>query len=123
MLPLLMLISGVFEAVFGLSALAAPSQVIGGLGFEGDAAAVFLARILGAATLALGIAALIARNALGARGGLPTAYGLTLYNLLAGILIVWTAAAESLTGVALWGAGLFHAAVGVLLVLALLRHR
>jgi hypothetical protein len=81
---------------------------------------VFFARILGAATLALGIAALLARNALATQGGLAAAYGLALYNVLAAGLILWTAAMAGLGGAALWGAGLFHAAMGALFVFALM---
>jgi hypothetical protein len=80
---------------------------------------VFFARVLGAATLALGIAALLARDQLETKGGLAAAYGLALYNVLAAGLILWTAAVAGLGGAALWGAGLFHALMGVLFVYAL----
>jgi hypothetical protein len=53
MLRLLMIVSGAFEALFGLSALAAPDMLIASLGTEPNAASIFLARILGAATLGL----------------------------------------------------------------------
>jgi hypothetical protein len=119
MLPLLMLVSGGFEALFGLSALLAPGQLIAALGTESNSGAVFLARILGAATLGIGVAALLARDHVDTRGGLAAAYGLALYNLLAGALIVWSVAVTGLGGAMLWGAGLFHALVGILFVYAL----
>lgn len=119
MLRLLMLVSGAFEALFGLSALLAPDMLIGALGTALDAGAVFLARILGAATLGIGVAALLARDHIDTKGGLAAAYGLALYNVLAGGLILWTAAAVGLGGAALWGAGLFHAVIGLLFVYAL----
>jgi hypothetical protein len=53
------------------------------------------------------------------KGGLAAAYGLALYNVLAACLILWTAAVAGLGGAALWGAGLFHALIGVLFVYAL----
>jgi hypothetical protein len=93
------------------------------LGGEGDAKSVALARVVGAATLALGAAALLARDQLASQGGLAAAYGLTLYNVLAGVVILWVAAAGSLGGLALWGAGLYHALMGVLLVYALAMER
>jgi hypothetical protein len=93
------------------------------LGIESNVGAVFLARILGAATLALGAAALLARDQLASQGGLAAAYGLTLYNVLAGAVILWVAAAGSLGGLALWAAGLIHAALGALFVLALIQRR
>jgi hypothetical protein len=119
MLRLLMIISGGFEAAFGASAILATHMLIGVLGTEAGASAVFFARILGAATLALGVAALLARNALATPGGLAAAYGLALYNVLAACLILWTAAVVGLGGAALWGAGLVHATIGVLFVYAL----
>lgn len=123
MLRLLMLVSGAFEALFGLSALLAPDMLIGALGTAPDAGAVFLARILGAATLGIGVAALLARDHIDTKGGLAAAYGLALYNVLAGVLILWTAAAVGLGGAALWGAGLFHAVIGLLFVYALAAER
>jgi preprotein translocase subunit SecD len=54
MLRLLMLVSG--EAWFRLSALVATASVVGALGVGVDDSVIFLARVLGAATLGLGIA-------------------------------------------------------------------
>jgi hypothetical protein len=117
MLRVLMMVSGAFEALFGLSALIAPDALIAALGTEPNAASLFLARILGAATLGLGTAALLARNKLDGKGGLAAAYGLGLYNVLAACFIVWTSV--GLGGAALWSAGLIHAAIGALFVYAL----
>jgi hypothetical protein len=119
MLRLLMMVSGAFEALFGLSAMLAPGQLIATLGTESNEGAVFLARLLGAATLGIGIAALLARDQTETKGGLAAAYGLTLYNLLAACLILWTA--MSLGGAALWSTGVLHAAIGALFVLALIK--
>lgn len=121
MLRLLMIVSGAFEALFGLSALIAPDMLIGSLGTEPNAASIFLARILGAATLGLGVAALFARDELASKGGLAAAYGLGLYNVLAAGFILWSAA--GIGGAALWGAGVIHAAIGALFVYALARDR
>ena len=119
MLRLLMIVSGGFEAAFGASALIVPDMLIGALGTEADPSAEFLARVLGAATLALGIAALLARDQLATKGGLAAAYGLALYNVLAASFILWSAAVASLGGAALWAAGLVHALIGLLFVYAL----
>ena len=81
MLRVLMIVSGAFEALFGLSALIAPDALIASLGTEPNAASIFLARILGAATLGLGTAALLARDTLDGKGGLSADYGLGLYNV------------------------------------------
>jgi hypothetical protein len=119
MLRLLMIVSGAFEALFGASAILATHMLIGALGTEAGASAVFFARVLGAATLALGIAALLARDQLETKGGLAAAYGLALYNVLAAGFIIATAAQGRLGGAALWGAGAFHAVMGTLFVYAL----
>jgi len=124
MLRLLMIVSGGIEAAFGASILIVPIVVIGILlETEADATAIALARLLGAATLALGVAALMARDHLKSPGGLAAFYGLTLYNVLAACLIFWTASVAGLGGAALWGAGLFHAAMGALFVYALKTER
>jgi hypothetical protein len=115
MLRPLMIVSGAFEALFGLSALLAPDMLVAAIGAETGSTAIFLARLLGVATLALGIAALLARNELKTAGGLAAAYGLALYNGLAAAVILWTAAT---LGQALWGAGLFHALIGLLFIYA-----
>jgi len=73
--------------------------------------------------LALGFAALLARDHLETQGGLAAAYGLALYNALAACLILWTAIIAALGGAALWGAGLFHALIGALFVYALAARR
>ncbi len=122
MLRRLMLVSGGFEALFGLSALLAPGLLIGAIGTDPSETAIFLARILGAATLGIGAAALLARDSLHTKGGLAAAYGLALYNVLAACLILWTAGVTGLGGAVLWGAGLFHALIGLLFVYALARH-
>jgi hypothetical protein len=121
MLRLLLIVSGGFEALFGLSALLAPDLLIGSLGSEPNAATIFLARVFGAATLGLGIAALLARDQAGTRGGLAVAYGLGLYNVLAACLIIRTAMAVG--GAPLWSTDVVHAAIGALFALALLRRR
>jgi hypothetical protein len=69
--------------------------------------------------LGIGVAALLAREHIDNKGGLAAAYGLALYSVLAGALIVWTVAVAGLGGAALWSAGLFHAAIGVLFIYAL----
>jgi uncharacterized membrane protein len=55
MLRLFMIVSGSFEALFGLSALVA-TAVGSAFGVGVDDSVIFLVRVLGAATLGLGIA-------------------------------------------------------------------
>jgi hypothetical protein len=119
MLRLLMIVSGTFEALFGIAAILATTSVTDTLGTGADPAALFFARVLGAAALGLGIAALLARNELQTHGGLAAALGLTLYNLLAACIILWTAAERG--GLSLWVTGIIHAVIGTLFVSALAR--
>jgi hypothetical protein len=119
MLRLLMIVSGAFEALFGVAAMFATHSVTDALGAGTDPWAIFFARVLGAATLGIGAAALLARNELQTYGGLTAALGLTLYNVLAACVILWTAA--ELGGVALWATGIVHAVIGTLFVSALAR--
>jgi uncharacterized membrane protein len=123
MLRLLMIVSGTFEALFGLSALMAPNMLVAALATEPNVASVFLARILGAATLGLGAAALLARDDLDSKGGLAAAYGLGLYNVLAAGFILWTAAVAGIGGAALWSTGLIHTVIAALFVYALAKAR
>ncbi|MGE5260926.1 MAG: hypothetical protein ACM3MH_08620 [Actinomycetota bacterium] len=123
MLRWLVIASGGFEALFGLSALLATAVLVGGLGTTPDPSVVFFARVLGAATLGLGVAALMARNELKHPGGLAAAYGLALYNVLAACVILGTAATTALGGAAMWGGGLVHAVFSVLFVYALVARR
>jgi len=97
----------------------ATRMVTDALGTDVDPAAVFFARVLAAATLGIGIAALLVRNELQTHGGLAAACGLTLYNVLAVIVILWTAA--ELGGQSLWAVGIIHAVIETLLVSALAR--
>jgi hypothetical protein len=119
MLRLLMIVSGTFEALFGVTAILATTSVTDALGTGSDPAALFFARVLGAAAFGLGVAVLLARNELQTHGGLAAALGLTLYNLLAACIILWTAA--ELGGLSLWVTGIIHAVIGTLFVSALAR--
>jgi hypothetical protein len=122
MLKPLMFVSGWVEIVFGVSALIVPLLVIEAVGGTGAGAATLaLIRLLGAATLGLGVAALLARNHLDGAAGLAAAYGLGLYNVLgAGILLF---AAITVGGAGLWGGAVLHITMGGLFVYALAMRR
>lgn len=122
MLKALMFVSGWIEVAFGATALIVPLIVIGALGgTSADAATLALVRLLGAATLGLGIAALLARDHLDGAAGLAAAYGLGLYNVLAALTLLF--AALTAGGEGLWsGAGL-HITIAVLFCYALATKR
>lgn len=119
MIRTLMIVSGAVEALVGLMCLVAAVAAIELLfGGEASQAAQFMTRLFGAAALALGVAALLARNHLKTPGGLPIVYGLTAYNLLGAVLLVW-AAANGLGGTLLLLAAVYHALMGAALVYAI----
>ena len=119
MLKALMLVSGWIEVLFGLSALIAPLAVIESVGGTGaDIPTLALIRLLGAATLGLGLAALVGRNHLETQGGLAAAYGLGLYNVLAAPALIFGALSAS--GPGLWAGATLHTVIAVLFVIAFL---
>jgi hypothetical protein len=116
MLRTLMIVAGIVEVLVGLPALITAATTIQMLfGGEGGTAAEFMTRLFGAAVLALGIAALIARNHLKTPGGLAIVYGLTTYILLGAVLLAW-AGALGLGGTLLLIGAVYHALMGAALV-------
>ena len=124
LLRLLLTISGVLEVLVGVLALINPAPVVSLLlGVPTDSLATVLARLFGAGVFALGLACLKARNDVGSPAGLAVSLGITAYNVLAAVVLLWTAAGSSLGGLLLWGAGILHAALGALFVAALVSSR
>ena len=122
MLKPLMLVSGVIEVLFGLSALVAPVVVIEAVGGSGGGVPTLaLIRLLGAATFGLGAGALIGRGYLDTAGGMAAAYGLGLYNVVGACMLVIGAASAGDPG--LWAGAILHIVIAVLFVIAFLRRR
>jgi hypothetical protein len=122
MLRWLMLVSGAIEVLFGLSALVAPLFVVEAVGgSDAGTPTLALIRLLGAATLGLGVAALLARDQLNTSGGMAAAYGLGLYNVVGAAVLVLAAIAAG--GAGLWGGALLHAAIGALFCYAFATRR
>jgi Na+-driven multidrug efflux pump len=118
MLRALMLVSGCIEIVFGVVAVVAPDPVIEAVGATGDVQAPILALIslLGAATLGLGVGALVGRNHLETVGGRAAAYGLGLYNVVGALVLLFAASDVGSSG--LWGGAVLHAVIALLFVYA-----
>jgi hypothetical protein len=93
------------------------------LGSPLDSIGVVLTRLFGAGVFALGLACLKARDDVGSPAGLAVSIGITAYNVLAGVVLLWTAAGSGLGGLLLWGAGIVHAALGALFVSAFVASR
>lgn len=122
MLKPLMVVSGLVEIVFGVSALIAPLLVVAAVGgTASDAPTLAMIRLAGAATFGLGVAALLARRHLETPGGLAAAFGLGLYNVLAATALVF--AALSAGGQGLWGGAALHVVIGALFCYALATRR
>ncbi|ODS01325.1 hypothetical protein AUC68_00165 [Methyloceanibacter methanicus] len=130
MVPLLVLVSGCIELAFGVSAILMPAMVVAGVGgAEADLASLSLIRLLGVATFALGVGALLGRNWAAASGDHAMAYGLgsyaaislAVYNILAAPALLFGALQTGSQG--LWAGGLLHGVIGLLFLYALARRR
>jgi hypothetical protein len=123
-LRLLLTLCGGLEILAGLPALIAPGPLLSLLlGGPGDSISSVVARLFGAGVFALGLACLKARNDAVSPAGLAVSLGITAYNVLAAVVLLWTAAGSGLGGLLLWGAGILHAALGALFVSALVASR
>ena len=119
MVPLLVLVSGCIEILFGVTAMLTPDMVVEGVG--GAHADL--------ATFALGIGALLGRNWAAATGDYHMAYGLgsyaaislAVYNILAAPVLLFGAIQTGSQG--LWAGGLLHGVIALLFILALVRRR
>jgi len=111
----LLSITAVVEAATGLALLLSPSlPVLLLLGASLDApAALTVARVAGAALLALGVACWLARNdeqSRAARGLVPA---MLLYNVATVLLLASAGIGSELRGVGLWPAVVLHAALAI----------
>jgi len=121
-LRLLLTISGGLEILAGSAALIIPAPMVSLLlEVSMDPIASVLARLFGAGVFALGLACLKARNHVASPAGVAVSIGITAYNLLAAVVLLWTAVGSGLGGLLLWGAGIGHAALGALFVFALFK--
>lgn len=119
-LRLLLTVSGGLEALIGVMAIITPVATVSLLlGSPVEPIAVVVARLFGAAVFALGLACLRARDDVRSAAGLAVSVGITSYNLLAAVLILWAAVGLGLGGLLLWAAGIGHALLGWLFVSAL----
>src|SRR5205823_13791407 len=110
----LLKLTGIIETATGLGLVAVPSVVVRLLLGSplGTSAAVMLARVAGAALLALGVACWLARDdtqSLTARG---LVVAMLMYNIVATAVLAFAGIGLGLHGVALWPAVILHAAMG-----------
>lgn len=123
-LRFLLTLSGLLEALVGVLTLISPTTAVSLLlEMPVDPTAAVLTRLFGAGVFALGLACLKARDDLGSPAGLAVSIGITSYNLLAAVVIIWAAAGLGLGGLILWTAGIGHVVLGALFVTALAQAR
>ena len=105
--------SAIVELATGLALLAAPSAVFDALiGSPSDSGTELVARVLGAALLALGVAGWMAGPA--PKPGLTLAY--VIYNVLTTMLLVVGGLGGSADGSLLWPAAALHAIASAALI-------
>lgn len=130
MVPLLVLVSGCIELLFGVSAILMPDMVVAGVGgAQADAGTLALIRLLGVATFGLGVGALLGRNWAAATGDHAMAYGLgsyaalslAVYNILAAPVLIFGAIQSGSQG--LWAGGVLHGVIALLFLYALVKRR
>jgi hypothetical protein len=123
-LRLLLTLAGGLELLAGLLTLIIPTTAVTMLlGVPVDSVASVLTRLFGAGVFALGLACLKARDHVGTPAGLAVSIGITSYNVLAAVVLIWTVAGLGLGGLLLWAAGIGHAILGALFVSALVTSR
>jgi hypothetical protein len=123
-LRLLLTLAGGLEILAGVLTLISSTAAVTMLfGAPVDSIASVLTRLFGAGVFALGLACLKARDDVGSPAGLAVSIGITSYNVLAAVVLIWAAAGLGLGGLLLWAAGIGHAILGAMFVSALAASR
>jgi hypothetical protein len=123
-LRLLLTLAGGLEILAGVLTLISPTAAVTMLlGAPVDSIASVLTRLFGAGVFALGLACLKARDDVRSAAGLAVSIGITSYNVLAAVVLIWAAAGLGLGGLLLWAAGIGHAILGAMFVSALAASR
>jgi len=109
----LLIVSAIAEGGTGLLLLVLPSVLLSLLlGVEKAAPeTMFVARLTGAALLAIGVACWLGRNDHGRPAQLGLLTALLIYDAAAAALLAYARLALSLAGLALWPAVVLHAAL------------
>jgi hypothetical protein len=109
----LLVLTAIFESATGLALLLTPALVASllfGVGLDAPIGMV-VARIAGAALLALGVACWLARDEGRGRSVLGLIVALLLYNLAATVVLIHAGFGLNLSGIALWPAVVAHVAL------------
>ena len=116
-------LTAIIETATGLGLMAVPSVVVRLLlGSPLDtSAAVMLARVAGAALLALGVACWLARDDTQSRAARGLVVAMLIYNIAATALLAFAGIGLGLHGVVLWPAVVLHAVMAIWCIMTLLR--
>src|SRR5213595_230790 len=119
----LLKLTAIIETATGLGLIAVPSVVVRLLlGSPLDtSAAVMLARVAGAALLALGVACWLARDDTQSRATRGLVVAMLMYNIPATAVLAFAGIGLQLHGVVLWPAVVLHAVMGVWCIACLRR--
>ena len=119
----LLIVTAAVETATGLALLGLPSLVVSLLlgGSLDTPVAPVVARMTGAALLALGVACWLARNDEKSRAAVGVVTAMLLYNIAAVSVLAFAGIVAGLSGVGLWPAVLLHAALAAWCIASLLR--
>jgi hypothetical protein len=111
----LFIVTALIEVGAGLSLAFLPAQVIWLLIGVGHPAteALIVGRVAGVALLAIGVACWIARDDSGSRSQHGLLWGMLIYNIGTCSVLALAGSVTSMSGVALWPAVAFHAALTI----------
>jgi hypothetical protein len=114
-MKMLLIVTSWTEAATGVALLGLPSVVVSMLvGASLDSpAALVMARVGGAALLCIGAVCWLARNDRQSRAARGLLAALLLYNIAAVAILVHAGTGLGLSGIGLWPAVFFHAALAV----------
>ena len=108
-------VSAWLETITGVALIvspAAPVSLLLGAALDTPVALV-LARVAGAALLALGLACWLARGDGGSRAARGVVAAMLLNNMAAGTVLLYAGLGLNLSGIGLWPAVLFHLALAL----------
>jgi hypothetical protein len=117
----LLIITAIFEALTGLALLVSPSSA--GLGLTrspiDSAAGAIIARVAGAALLAIGVACWLARGHGHSPAGQALIWGLLTYNLAAAAVLAFAGITSAANGAAIWPGAAAHVGLAIFCIVAL----